>query len=102
MTELRNFDNIQATKVVLRNQKFYVNREEGFVGMGLKKDEDVGECSDIDDIIVFLRDGKMMVTKIDDKKFIGKDIIHVEVCAARHARELWAWIVVFSSFHSIA
>ena len=53
LTELRSFDNIQATKVVLRNQKFYVNKEEGFVGMGLRKDEYVGECSDIDDVIVF-------------------------------------------------
>ncbi len=89
LTELRNFDNIQATKVVLRNQKFYVNREEGFVGMGLKKDEYVGECSDIDDIIVFLRDGKMMVTKIDDKKFIGKDIIHVAVFDKNDKRTIY-------------
>lgn len=77
LTELRNFDTIEATKVALRNIKYYVNYTEGFVGTGLKKDEYVGECSDIDDIIVFLRDGKMMVAKIDEKKFIGKDIIHV-------------------------
>ncbi|WP_291274304.1 DNA gyrase/topoisomerase IV subunit A [Flavobacterium sp.] len=91
-TELRNFDNIQATKVVLRNQKFYVNREEGFVGMGLKKDEYVGECSDIDDVIVFLRDGKMMISKIDDKKFFGKDIIHVAVFDKNDKRTIYNMI----------
>lgn len=78
-TELRSFDNIEATKVVLRNTKLYVNREEGFIGTGLKKDEYVGDCSDIDDVIVFLRDGSMMVTKVDVKTFVGKDIIHVAV-----------------------
>ncbi|WNM18119.1 DNA gyrase/topoisomerase IV subunit A [Flavobacterium capsici] len=78
-TELRSFDTIEATKVVLRNTKLYVNREEGFFGTGLKKDEYVADCSDIDDIIVFLRDGKMMVSKVDDKKFVGKDIIHIAV-----------------------
>lgn len=92
LTELRNFDNIQATKVVLRNQKFYVNREEGFVGMGLKKDEYVGECSDIDDVIVFLRDGKMMISKIDDKKFFGKDIIHVAVFDKNDKRTIYNMI----------
>ncbi|RED26502.1 topoisomerase-4 subunit A [Flavobacterium cutihirudinis] len=78
-TELRVFDNVEATKVVLRNTKLYVNREEGFVGTSLKKDEYVADCSDIDDVIVFLRDGKMMITKVDAKTFIGKDIIHVAV-----------------------
>lgn len=78
-TELRVFDNVEATKVVLRNTKLYVNRDEGFVGTSLKKDEYVGDCSDIDDVIVFLRDGKMMITKVDAKTFIGKDIIHVAV-----------------------
>lgn len=78
-TELRSFDNIEATKVVLRNTKLYVNREEGFIGTGLKKDEYVGDCSDIDDVIVFLRDGSMVVTKVDVKTFVGKDIIHVAV-----------------------
>ncbi len=78
-TELRSFDNIEATKVVLRNTKLYVNREEGFIGTGLKKDEYVADCSDIDDVIVFLRDGSMMVTKVDVKTFVGKDIIHVAV-----------------------
>lgn len=78
-TELRVFDNVEATKVVLRNTKLYVNREEGFVGTSLKKDEYVGDCSDIDDVIVFLRDGTLMITKVDSKTFIGKDIIHVAV-----------------------
>ncbi|MCD9577153.1 DNA gyrase/topoisomerase IV subunit A [Flavobacterium soyae] len=78
-TELRVFDNVEATKVVLRNTKLFVNREEGFVGTSLKKDEYVADCSDIDDVIVFLRDGKMMITKVDAKTFIGKDIIHVAV-----------------------
>ncbi len=78
-TELRIFDDIEATKVVLRNTKLYVNREEGFIGTGLKKDEYVTDCSDIDDVIVFLRDGNMMICKVDDKKFVGKDIIHVAI-----------------------
>ncbi|WP_394759668.1 DNA gyrase/topoisomerase IV subunit A [Flavobacterium sp.] len=78
-TELRSFDTIEATKVVLRNTKLYVNKEEGFFGTGLKKDEYVADCSDIDDVIVFLRDGTLMVSKVDDKKFVGKDIIHIAV-----------------------
>ena len=78
-TELRIFDDIEATKVVLRNTKLYVNKEEGFVGTSLKKDEYVTDCSDIDDVIVFLRDGNMMVTKVDAKTFVGKDIIHIAI-----------------------
>ncbi|KDN56266.1 DNA gyrase/topoisomerase IV subunit A [Flavobacterium seoulense] len=78
-TELRIFDDIEATKVVLRNTKLYVDRAEGFVGTSLKKDEYVTDCSDIDDVIVFLRDGSMMVTKVDAKTFVGKDIIHVAI-----------------------
>ncbi|WP_394773608.1 DNA gyrase/topoisomerase IV subunit A [Flavobacterium sp.] len=78
-TELRVFDNVEATKVVLRNTKLYVNREEGFVGTSLKKDEYLTDCSDIDDVIVFLRDGKMLVTKVDAKTFVGKDIIHIAI-----------------------
>ena len=79
LTELRSFESIEATKVVLRNTKLYVNKEEGFVGTGLKKDEYIGDCSDIDDVIVFLRDGKVMICKVDEKKFVGKDIIHAAV-----------------------
>ncbi|CAM3277244.1 DNA topoisomerase (ATP-hydrolyzing) [Flavobacterium longum] len=88
-TELRIFDVIQSTKVVLRNTKLYVNREEGFVGTALKKDEYVADCSDIDDIIVFLRDGTMMVTKVSDKAFVGKDIIHVAVFDKNDKRTIY-------------
>ncbi|SCY20072.1 topoisomerase-4 subunit A [Flavobacterium anhuiense] len=88
-TELRVFDNVEATKVVLRNTKLYVNREEGFVGTSLKKDEYVGDCSDIDDVIVFLRDGTMMITKVDAKTFIGKDIIHAAVFDKNDKRTIY-------------
>src|SRR5690606_36519368 len=91
-TELRSFDTIEATKVVLRNTKLYVNREEGFIGTGLKKDEYVCNCSDIDDVIVFLRNGQMMVSKVDDKKFIGKDIIHVAVFDKNDKRTIYNMI----------
>ncbi|MEM9053134.1 MAG: DNA gyrase/topoisomerase IV subunit A, partial [Bacteroidota bacterium] len=78
-TEIKIFDSIEAAKVVVANKKLYVNREEGFIGYGLRKDEFVSDCSDIDDIIVFRKDGKMMVTKVDSKKFVGKGIEHVGV-----------------------
>jgi len=91
-TELRIFDDIEATKVVLRNTKLYVNREEGFVGTGLKKDEYVTDCSDIDDVIVFLRDGNMMICKVDDKKFVGKDIIHVAIFDRSDKRTIYNMI----------
>ncbi|UOX33794.1 DNA gyrase/topoisomerase IV subunit A [Flavobacterium sediminilitoris] len=88
-TELRSFDTIEATKVALRNTKLYVNKIEGFLGTGLKKDEYVADCSDIDDVIVFLRDGRMVVTKVDDKKFIGKDIIHVAIFDKNDKRTIY-------------
>ena len=91
-TELRSFENIEATKVVMKNAKLYVNWEEGFIGSGLRKDEFVCDCSDIDDVIVFLRDGRMMVSKIDDKKFIGKDIIHVAVFDKNDKRTIYNMI----------
>lgn len=78
-TELRIFDNIDATKVVLANEKFYVNREEGFIGTSLKKDEYVFDCSDIDDIITFQKDGTMKVVKVEAKTFIGKNLEHVGI-----------------------
>jgi topoisomerase-4 subunit A len=78
-TEIRQFDTIVATKVVVANKKLYVNRAEGFVGYGLRKDEYISDCSDIDDIIVFRKDGVVMVTKVDTKSFVGKDILHVAV-----------------------
>lgn len=79
LTEIRLFDDIVATKVVMRNTKMYVNREEGFIGTSLKKDEYVDDCADIDDIIVFRSDGVMLITKVDSKTFVGKDIIHIAV-----------------------
>lgn len=91
-TEIRSFDTIEATRVVLRNTKLYVNREEGFIGTGLKKDEYVADCSDIDDVIVFLRNGKVVITKVDDKKFIGKDIIHVSIFDRNDKRTIYNMI----------
>ena len=78
-TELRVFDKVEATQVALANAKLYVNRAEGFIGTAMKKDEFVTDCSDIDDIIVFREDGKYSVVKVQDKVFVGKDIIHVAV-----------------------
>lgn len=78
-TEIKGFEEIEVKQVAATNAKLYVNREEGFFGTGLKKDEFVCECSDLDDIIVFTRGGKMMVSRLGDKKFIGKDIIHIAV-----------------------
>jgi len=78
-TEIRTFENIVASKVVVANQKLYVNREEGFVGYGMRKDELLGDCSDIDDVIVFTADGNMTISKVQTKAFFGKNIIHVAV-----------------------
>jgi len=78
-TEIATFEEIEAATVVAANAKLYVNRKEGFIGTGLKKDEFVTDCSDIDDIIVFRKDGKFQVSRIADKVFVGKDIIHVDV-----------------------
>lgn len=78
-TEIKVFDTIQATEVVADNAKLYVNKKDGFIGTGLKKDEFIGDCSDIDDIIVFRKDGKFQVVKVADKVFVGKDILHVAV-----------------------
>ena len=92
LSEIRTFDDVDATKVVIRNTKLYVNREEGFVGTSLRKDEYVCDCSDIDDIIVFTAEGKMMVTKVDAKTFIGKDIIHVAVFKKKDKRTIYNMI----------
>ena len=78
-TEIRNFDTIEATKVVEANQKLYINRSEGFIGTGLKKDEFVCNCSDIDDIIIFYRDGKYKVIRVAEKVFVGKNVLHLQV-----------------------
>ena len=91
-TEIKLFDDIEASKVVIRNTKLYVNRKEGFIGTSLKKDEYVTDCADIDDIIVFTKEGKMMVTKVDSKTFIGKDIIHVAVYKKKDKRTIYNMI----------
>jgi len=91
-TEIRVFEDIEATKVVIRNTKLYVNREEGFIGTSLRRDEYVTDCSDIDDIIVFTEDGKMMVTKVDTKTFIGKNIIHVAIFKKKDKRRIYNMI----------
>jgi len=90
--EIKVFDDIIASKVVIRNTKLYVNREEGFIGTSLKRDEYVADCSDIDDIIAFTGDGKMMVTKVDSKAFIGKGIVHVAVFKKKDKRTIYNMI----------
>ena len=89
LTEIRSFDTIEATKVVEANEKLYINRQEGFVGTGLKKDEFVCNCSDIDDIIIFYRDGKYKITKVADKIFIGKNVLHVAVFKKNDKRTIY-------------
>ena len=91
-TELRLFDDIVATKVVMRNSKLYVNRDEGFVGTSLRRDEYVGDCADIDDVIVFRKDGVMIITKVDAKTFVGKGIIHVAVFKKNDKRTVYNMI----------
>ena len=88
-TQIKNFDTISAKVVAASNEKLYVNRKEGFIGYGLKKDEFVTDCSDIDDIIVFRRDGKCQVSRISDKVFVGKDIIHVDVFRKNDERRVY-------------
>ena len=91
-TEIRIFDDVDAKKVVVKNSKLYVNREEGFIGTSIRKDEFVEECSDIDDVIAFTEEGKMMVTKVDSKKFIGKNIKHVAVFRKKDKRTVYNMI----------
>ncbi len=91
-SEIRIFDEIEATKVVIRNTKLYVNREEGFVGTSLKRDDYVTDCSDIDDIIVFTKSGQMMITKVDSKTFVEKNIIHVAVFKKKDKRTTYNMI----------
>ena len=78
-TEIKIFDDVDVKKVVIRNTKLFINREEGFVGTGMRREEYVCDCSDIDDVIVFTKSGQMMVTKVGAKTFVGKNIIHVSV-----------------------
>ncbi|MBR1932318.1 MAG: DNA gyrase/topoisomerase IV subunit A, partial [Prevotella sp.] len=89
LTEIRNFDTIEATKVVEANQKLYINRQEGFIGTGLKKDEFVQNCSDIDDIILFYKDGKMKVVRVAEKLFVGKNILWLGVFKKNDKRTIY-------------
>lgn len=89
LTEIKNFDTIEATKVVEANEKLYINRNDGFIGTGLKKDEFVCNCSDIDDIIIFYKDGKYKVVKVADKIFVGKNILHVSVFKKNDKRTIY-------------
>ena len=91
-TEIRIFEDIIATKVAMKNAKLYVNREEGFVGTSLRRDEFVTDCSDIDDVIVFREDGKMIITKLDSKTFVGKNVIHVAVFKKNDKRTVYNMI----------
>ena len=88
-TEIRTFETIVASKVAIRNQKLYFNKEEGFIGTSLRKDEFVCECSDIDNVIVFRSDGKMMVTKVAAKTFVGKGVIHMAVFKKNDVRTIY-------------
>ena len=89
MTEIRNFDTIEATKVAEANQKLYINRTDGFIGTSLKKDEYVCNCSDIDDIIIFYRDGKFKVVRVADKLFFGKNVLHLQVFKKNDSRTIY-------------
>jgi len=89
LTEIRNFDTIEATKVVEANQKLYINRADGFIGTGLKKDEFVCNCSDIDDIIIFYRDGKFKVVRVADKLFVGKNVLWLGVFKKNDQRTIY-------------
>ena len=91
-TEIRIFADVDAKKVVVKNSKLYVNREEGFIGTSIRRDEFVEECSDIDDIIVFTDEGKMMVSKVDSKKFIAKNINHLAVFKKKDKRTVYNMI----------
>jgi topoisomerase-4 subunit A len=88
-TEIRTFETIVASKVAIRNQKLYFNKEEGFIGTSLRKDEFVCECSDIDNVIVFRNDGKMTVTKVAPKTFVGKGIIHIAIFKKNDTRTIY-------------
>ena len=89
LTEIRNFDTIEATKVVEANQKLYINRQDGFIGTGLKKDEFVCNCSDIDDIIIFYKDGKFKVVRVAEKLFVGKNVMWLGVFKKNDQRTIY-------------
>lgn len=88
-TELRNFDTIDSAKVVEANEKLYINREEGFIGTSLKKDEFLANCSNLDDVIIFFRDGRYLVTPVADKKFVGKNILYANVFKKNDKRTIY-------------
>lgn len=88
-TTIRNFDNIEAAKVAEANEKLYINREDGFIGTGLKKDEFVCNCSDIDDIIIFYKDGKYKIVKVADKLYVGKNILYLNVFKRNDVRTIY-------------
>lgn len=88
-TEIRNFENIEAAKVVIANEKLYINREEGFIGTALKKDEYICDCSDMDEVIIFRKDGTYYVTKVADKIFVGKDVLYVNVFKKNDRRTIY-------------
>ena len=88
-TEIRNFDTIEATKVVEANERLYINKEEGFIGTGLKKDEFVCNCSDIDDIIIFFKDGKYKIVKVSEKMFVGKNVLYLNVFKKNDKRTIY-------------
>ena len=89
MTELRNFDTIEAAKVAEANEKLYINREEGFIGTSLKKDEFVDNCSDIDDVILFYKDGKYKIVRVSEKMFVGKNVLHVGIFKKNDKRTIY-------------
>lgn len=89
LTELRNFDTIEAAKVVEANEKLYINREEGFIGTALKKDEFIASCSDLDDVIIFYRSGKYIVTPVAEKKFVGKNILYINIFKKSDSRTIY-------------
>ena len=91
-SEIRIFDDVDAKKVVVRNQKLYLNRQEGFIGTSLKKDEYLCDCSDIDDVIVFTKDGKMQVVRVESKVFVGKDVIHAAIFKKNDTRTIYNMI----------
>ena len=91
-TEIKTFENIEAKKVVVASKKLYVNRKEGFIGTTLRKDEYVCDCSDIDDIIIFKKDGSMIIIKVDEKTFVGKDIIHCGIFKKGDERTIYNMI----------
>ncbi|MBN2166434.1 MAG: DNA gyrase/topoisomerase IV subunit A [Marinilabiliaceae bacterium] len=89
MTEIRSFENIEASKVVVKSEKLYINREDGFVGTSLKKDEYICDCSDIDDIIIIYKDGRYIISKVQEKTFVGKNIIHLAIFKKNDKRTIY-------------